>query len=89
VSAESHAAKVLMAFWRESGDGRMTMDEVIATTGLDKAEVLAVFRQCETVFRQESISGSGVWRCLLTPPTDLTAGDDVLSLDQGTIGTER
>jgi hypothetical protein len=28
VTADSNAAKVLMAFWHESVDGRMTMDEI-------------------------------------------------------------
>jgi hypothetical protein len=67
---ESHAAQVLMAFWN-SANGRMTLDEVTSTTGLSKEQVLAVFRQCEPVFRCESISGSGVYRCLLKPPEAL------------------
>jgi hypothetical protein len=69
VLADSHAFKVLMAFWKSAS--RMTLDEVTSVTGLSKEQVLAVFRQCEPVFRCESISGSGVYRCLLNPPNTL------------------
>jgi hypothetical protein len=55
-----------MAFWKSAS--RMTLDEVTSVTGLSKEQVLAVFRQREPVFRCESISGSGVYRCLLKPP---------------------
>jgi hypothetical protein len=70
VPHESHAAKVLVVFW-ESPSGRMTLDEVTSATGLSAGQVLAVFRECEPVFRCESISGSGVYRCLLKPPQTL------------------
>ena len=70
VPHESHAAQVLLAFWRSS-NGRMTLDEVTSATGLSREDALAVFRQCEPVFRCESISGSGVYRCLLKPPNTL------------------
>jgi hypothetical protein len=49
----------------------MTLDEVTSVTGLSPEQVLAVFRECEPVFRCESISGSGVYRCLLKPPNTL------------------
>lgn len=68
--ADSHAAKGLLVFWN-SANGRMTLNEVTAATGLSKEQVLAVFRECEPVFRCESISGSGVYRCLLNPPRAL------------------
>ncbi len=59
-----------MALW-QSPSGRMTLDGVSFATGLTSDEVLAVFRQCEPVFRHESISGSGAYRYLLTPPNAL------------------
>jgi hypothetical protein len=68
--AKSHTAKVLRVFWT-SPSGRMTLDEVTEATGLPSADALTVFRECGPVFRHESISGSGVWRCLLTPPSVL------------------
>ena len=46
--ADSHAAQVLMAFWKSS-NGRMTLDEATSTTGLSSEDVLAVFRQCDPV----------------------------------------
>jgi hypothetical protein len=46
----------------------MTVDEVTSAAGLDRAAVLAVFLTCGPVFRRESISGSGLYRCLLKPP---------------------
>jgi hypothetical protein len=66
----SHSAQVLLVFWK-SPNGRMTLDEVTSATGLSREQVRAVFRQCEPVFRHESISGSGVYRCLLKPPRTL------------------
>jgi len=70
MSHESHPAQVLMVFWN-SANGRLTLNEVTSATGLSKEQVLAVFRQCEPVFRCESISGSSVYRCLLRPPNTL------------------
>ena len=70
MGASSHAAQVLLVFWKSS-NARMTLDEATSTTGLSNEQVLTVFRQCEPVFKCESISGSGVYRCLLTPPNTL------------------
>jgi hypothetical protein len=63
--------EVLMAFWRNSHDGRLHLASVMAPSGLTQDDVLAVFRRCAGVFRKVSTSDGGLWECLCTPPQHL------------------